>query len=186
MFCDSFVIILVVVAVQLFLTCKVLRTIFRICATYKYHAVDLGNEMMEKEKKKSLFSILFDLLISSDMSGLWQVYERISWTEMRLSRSQTARCQRGQTSAEYKMPGTGLMMYLSENERLCKYCGVWQEDMCMDLANFFLDVIEVGSCLSACMSLWLIIIHNLCISNKLIHSLICWMGSRCATVPFVI
>lgn len=161
-----------------------LRTIFRICATYKYHANNFGSEMMEEEKKNCFFSILFDLLISSDMSGLWQVYERISWTEMRLSRSQTARCQRGQTSAEYKMPGTGLMMYLSENERLCKYCGVWQEDMCMDLANFFLDVIEVGSWLSACMT------DNcsqyLHFKQTFIHPLMCWMGSRCATAPLVI
>ena len=59
MFCDSFVIVVVVVGVQLCLTCKVLRTIFRICATYKYHTIDLGNEMMENEKKKSLFFYSF-------------------------------------------------------------------------------------------------------------------------------
>ncbi|XP_076462580.1 uncharacterized protein LOC143294945 [Babylonia areolata] len=50
------------------------------------------------------------------------VYERISWTEMQLSRSQTARCRPDQTSADYMKEGTGLMMYLSENERLFDDC----------------------------------------------------------------
>ncbi|KAK7100147.1 uncharacterized protein [Littorina saxatilis] len=50
------------------------------------------------------------------------VYERVSWTEMQLSRSQTARCQRGQRSSDFQMEGTGLMMYLSENERLFDDC----------------------------------------------------------------
>ena len=40
---------------------------------------------------------------------------------MQLSRSQTARCVRGQKSSDYNLEGTGLMMYLTENERLCKY-----------------------------------------------------------------
>ncbi|KAK7508265.1 hypothetical protein BaRGS_00000504 [Batillaria attramentaria] len=50
------------------------------------------------------------------------VFERVSWTEMRLSRSQTARCVRGQKSDSYMMEGTGLMLYLSENERLFDDC----------------------------------------------------------------
>ena len=56
------------------------------------------------------------------MCAYVQVYERVSWTEMQLSRSQTARCVRGQKSSDYNLEGTGLMMYLTENERLCKYC----------------------------------------------------------------
>ncbi|PVD22670.1 hypothetical protein C0Q70_15925 [Pomacea canaliculata] len=50
------------------------------------------------------------------------VYERISWTELSLSRSQTARCQRNQKAVSYLMEGTGLQMVLHENERLFDDC----------------------------------------------------------------
>ncbi|XP_005095831.1 uncharacterized protein LOC101854317 [Aplysia californica] len=50
------------------------------------------------------------------------VYERISWTELSLSRSQTARCQRAQNATSYMLEGTGLQMVLTENERLFDDC----------------------------------------------------------------
>ena len=53
--------------------------------------------------------------------GDGQVYERISWTQMSLSRSQTARCRRDQNSSSFMLEGTGLNLVLEENERLCKY-----------------------------------------------------------------
>ncbi|GFO36649.1 actin cytoplasmic type 5 [Plakobranchus ocellatus] len=50
------------------------------------------------------------------------VYERISWTQMSLSRSQTARCRRQQNSRSYLIEGTGLNLILDENERLFDDC----------------------------------------------------------------
>lgn len=50
------------------------------------------------------------------------VYERLSWTNVIMSRSQNARCQPEQTASSYDMPGTGLALVLTENERLYDDC----------------------------------------------------------------
>ncbi|CAL1544750.1 unnamed protein product [Lymnaea stagnalis] len=50
------------------------------------------------------------------------VFERISWTDLSLSRSQTARCRREQNSRSYMIEGTGLNMKLTESERLYDDC----------------------------------------------------------------
>lgn len=50
------------------------------------------------------------------------VYERISWTQMSLSRSQTARCVRNQNSRSFLLEGTGLNLILDESERLFDDC----------------------------------------------------------------
>ncbi|BFY99325.1 hypothetical protein BsWGS_02365 [Bradybaena similaris] len=50
------------------------------------------------------------------------VYERTSWTELQMSRSQTARCRREQQSNMYLEEGTGLLMKLTEAERLFDDC----------------------------------------------------------------
>lgn len=51
-----------------------------------------------------------------------QVYERASWTTLHMSRAQNARCNKKQEALDYQMAGTGLMLEMIENERLCK-CG---------------------------------------------------------------
>lgn len=52
-----------------------------------------------------------------------QVYERASWTTLHMSRAQNARCNKKQEALDYQMAGTGLMLEMIENERLCK-CGL--------------------------------------------------------------
>lgn len=48
-----------------------------------------------------------------------QVYERLSWTDVMMSRSQNARCVWNQRADSFDIPGTGLALKLSESERLC-------------------------------------------------------------------
>ncbi|XP_046543445.1 uncharacterized protein LOC124253673 [Haliotis rubra] len=50
------------------------------------------------------------------------VYERLSWTDIVMSRAQTARCPRDQKASSYQLEGTGLSMELYENERLYDDC----------------------------------------------------------------
>ncbi|XP_050400479.1 uncharacterized protein LOC126817508 [Patella vulgata] len=50
------------------------------------------------------------------------VYERSSWTDIVMSRAQTARCPRNQDAKSFDVVGTGLRMELFENERLFDDC----------------------------------------------------------------
>lgn len=51
-----------------------------------------------------------------------QVYKRISWTEIVLSRSARATCDPRQEATSYTPDqGASLSLELSESERLCKY-----------------------------------------------------------------
>ncbi|KAL5016724.1 hypothetical protein ScPMuIL_006313 [Solemya velum] len=50
------------------------------------------------------------------------VYERLSWTDVVMSRAQNARCPRGQVATDYEREGTGLSLELYENERLFDDC----------------------------------------------------------------
>ncbi|XP_060082564.1 uncharacterized protein LOC132561872 [Ylistrum balloti] len=50
------------------------------------------------------------------------VYERTSWTDVMMSRSQNARCPRAQTAQDYMMAGTGLSLRMTESERLFDDC----------------------------------------------------------------
>lgn len=50
------------------------------------------------------------------------VYERVSWTEVALSRAETARCPKDQTSTSYEINGARLYMHLTESERLFDDC----------------------------------------------------------------
>ncbi|XP_063433389.1 uncharacterized protein LOC134715256 [Mytilus trossulus] len=50
------------------------------------------------------------------------VYERLSWTDVMMSRSQNARCPPEQTADSYQLDGTGLSLKLTESERLFDDC----------------------------------------------------------------
>lgn len=50
------------------------------------------------------------------------VYERLSWTDVVMSRAQNSRCTRDQKAYSYLEPGTGLSLVLTENERLFDDC----------------------------------------------------------------
>ncbi|KAK3088306.1 hypothetical protein FSP39_017300 [Pinctada imbricata] len=50
------------------------------------------------------------------------VYERLSWTDVVMSRAQNARCNRAQTAKDYQIPGTGLVLEMLEAERLFDDC----------------------------------------------------------------
>ncbi|CAL1544749.1 unnamed protein product [Lymnaea stagnalis] len=50
------------------------------------------------------------------------VYERISWTDIALSRSETARCPKNQNSRSYEIDGARFYMALTETERLFDDC----------------------------------------------------------------
>lgn len=50
------------------------------------------------------------------------VYERLSWTDVMMSRSQNARCVWNQRADSFDIPGTGLALKLSESERLFDDC----------------------------------------------------------------
>ncbi|KAL3869491.1 hypothetical protein ACJMK2_042165 [Sinanodonta woodiana] len=50
------------------------------------------------------------------------VYERLSWTNIMMSRAQNARCVRNQYAETYTLPGTGLSLELQESERLFDDC----------------------------------------------------------------
>lgn len=50
------------------------------------------------------------------------VYERVSWTEVALSRAETARCPKNQVSTSYQINGARLYLQLMESERLFDDC----------------------------------------------------------------
>lgn len=50
------------------------------------------------------------------------VYERISWTDIALSRAETARCPKNQNSRSYEIDGARLYLELTETERLFDDC----------------------------------------------------------------
>ncbi|CAG2194472.1 unnamed protein product [Mytilus edulis] len=50
------------------------------------------------------------------------VYERLSWTDVMMSRSQNARCVPDQRADSFQIPGTGLALKLTESERLFDDC----------------------------------------------------------------
>ncbi|KAI8773700.1 uncharacterized protein LOC106065122 isoform X1 [Biomphalaria glabrata] len=50
------------------------------------------------------------------------VYERISWTDIAMSRSETARCPKNQNSRSYEIDGARLYLQLTETERLFDDC----------------------------------------------------------------
>ena len=51
-----------------------------------------------------------------------QVYQRISWTEIAMSRAETARCPRDQTATSWNVSGAHLYLQLTEMERLYDDC----------------------------------------------------------------
>jgi hypothetical protein len=59
-------------------------------------------------------------MLAVTMNFEFQVYERASWTTLHMSRAQNARCNKKQEALDYQMAGTGLMLEMIENERLCK------------------------------------------------------------------